>query len=60
MTRKDYVLIAAVMLNSKPRAYEDRCCEITWMCSCWSLAGALGSDNVRFNRDIFLKACGAI
>jgi len=60
MTRKDYVLIAEAMLGSKPRNYEDRCCLIAWICDCRSLADALGSDNVRFDRDVFLKACGAI
>ena len=60
MTRKDYVLIAAAMLKSKPRNYEETCCVTTWLCDCNALANALASDNVRFNRDRFLKACGAI
>ena len=60
MTRKDYVLIAAAMLGSKPRKYEGICCKTAWLCDCDALVDALEADNDRFDKVIFLKACGAI
>lgn len=52
MTRKDYELIANVL-------------DVAWWGSndqkrhiVYDLADALGAENPRFNREIFLKACG--
>jgi hypothetical protein len=52
MTRKDYVMIAEVIAT-------------TWHASAvgkrefaLNMADALGADNPRFNREMFLTACG--
>lgn len=60
MTRKDYELIARALIDSKPLfdSYEDRCERHGWRVACHSVCEALASDNSRFDRDRFLKACG--
>jgi hypothetical protein len=62
MTRKDYELIAKSLwlvynpdsLASRERAAYDEGVKVTIL----TLADALASDNSRFDRDRFLKACG--
>ena len=64
MTRKDYVLIAEAMKDSRPAANIDKG-SLTGM-NMWSvwietgrnIAAALQTDNPNFNRSRFLAACG--
>jgi hypothetical protein len=65
MTRKDYILIAAALLKSKPvhnPAIDDNAIriasELQFAASVVSVATALGSDNAAFDRARFLKAAG--
>lgn len=59
MTRKDFELIAATLKNTKPhnaneegmRQWHYMVGQFTTMCA---------SQNPNFNRDCFLKACGAV
>ena len=64
MTRRDYVLIAAAMLKSKPDDFEYNVIrwpyETQWLFDCDTLANALASDNDAFDKVMFLSACGAI
>ncbi len=55
MTRKVYILIAAAI----NRVVDDRTNdpETTLIC-CLNIADALATDNPRFDRERFLKACG--
>ncbi len=54
MTRKDYVLIAAaIKAASAAPGYPERNAFVAF-----SLADALATDNPRFDRVRFLKACG--
>lgn len=72
MTRKDYVLIAAVMradaahldesridrhIYSDMSAWE-RGAYDQWNTTCLAMAHALAADNAAFDRARFLKACG--
>jgi len=64
MTRKDYILIAARLKIAKAdavrsedsRAAVDMCDGIDLAAE--HLADALATDNPRFDRERFLKACG--
>lgn len=61
MTRKDYELIAAALLKSKPvlmGGLTDWDVSLQFAASVVSVATALGTDNPRFDRDRFLKAAG--
>jgi hypothetical protein len=53
MTKKDYILIAKLLKNANEDNY-DNALEplINWF------ADDLQEDNPRFNREMFLKACG--
>ena len=55
MTRKDYELIAAV-INSI-RGANTECDQIADSLT-WRFIGALETENPRFNRNTFKKACG--
>lgn len=55
MTRKDYVLIAAAIAKMPDFASSLRTAKAS---AAASLADALASDNARFDRERFLKACG--
>jgi len=54
MTRKDYILIAAAIkgANAAP-GYTERNSFVAY-----AIADALATDNARFDRERFLKACG--
>lgn len=60
MTRKDYVLIAAALASAQPDPYADgaRFLERQHKRDCEDIADALASDNPRFDRARFLRACG--
>ena len=65
MTRKDYVLIAAAMLKSKPDDFDCNVLpgiayETQWLFDCDTLANALAEDNDAFDKVMFLSACGAL
>ena len=56
MTRKDYILIAAAIAAAKIDAMTGA--EYARKCITHNIALALASDNPRFDRERFLKACG--
>lgn len=60
MTRKDYVLIAEAICNTRTKAdFQGKAGdEATIQEVARSLAQLLKYDNVRFNEDRFLVACG--
>jgi hypothetical protein len=63
MTRKDYELIAFAVLDARPAGLAvDRDPVAMYQKgiahTAHSLADALASQNTRFNRERFLKACG--
>lgn len=57
MSKKDYVAVAAVFA---PMAGEmgDSCCEAVVEDIANKLADVFAADNPRFDRAVFLKACG--
>ncbi len=62
MTRKDYVLIAEALKNARPDPHGTTISRHRydgWHVSACALADALANDNPRFDRERFLKACGA-
>jgi hypothetical protein len=58
MTRKDYILIADSIKNSRENweGYQEGQEAIDGLARC--LATKLGQENPRFNRETFLTACG--
>lgn len=61
MTRKDYVLISDVLKNERPDRDGTRWADGArdeWSTIAMNIARALASDNPRFDRARFLKACG--
>ena len=59
MTRKDYVLIAAAIKAAATEYPDERPdAEQQQEDVAFSIAEALASDNPRFDRERFLKACG--
>lgn len=56
MTRKDYVLIAAAIAAAEIHAMDGA--EYARKCIAHNIALALATDNPRFDRERFLKACG--
>lgn len=63
MTKKDYVLLAAAL--ARPVKYiNDPIATVAarraWRETCANVADALAADNANFQRDRFLKACGAL
>lgn len=65
MTRKDYVLLAAALLKSKPHidpSIDDNgvrlSAELQFAASATSIATALSQGNPQFDRVRFLKAAG--
>jgi len=64
MTRKDYILIAAAIAEAR-RQIPEGGAHATWEYVSNStvarvLAHSLASDNPRFDRERFLKACGVL
>jgi len=63
MTRKDYILIADTLVRIRPlmdlgsSIVGDGAWEV-WNDACEAIASALASDNPRFDRKRFLRACG--
>ena len=62
MTRKDYILIASRIRISREAPLGEHICQDSWNRACedvaCSIATALATDNPRFDRERFLKACG--
>jgi hypothetical protein len=65
MTKKDYVLLAAVLLANKPdRAmvgnvpYNAKSCWYVWDAMVWRMIEMLKEDNPKFNATRFSIACG--
>jgi len=58
MTRKDYILIAKAMKES--RETEKKRNEPVVDSAAHTLASYLACDNPRFDRQRFLRACGAV
>jgi hypothetical protein len=56
MTRKDYILIAAAIKYVRDNS--GNACERTAALVAVELAMQLATDNPRFDRERFLKACG--
>ena len=54
MTRKDYEIIARALNTAQTMTTERAGVGVT----AYLLASELAKDNPRFNRDLFLKACG--
>ena len=57
MTRKD-ILIAAALKRQQPAEHWDANKRCQFGLDVNSIADALASDNPRFDRERFLKACG--
>ncbi len=61
MTRKDYVLISAVLRAERPERdgtkWADGARDL-WSTTVLNMARALAKDSPRFDKDRFLKACG--
>ena len=64
MTRKDYVLIAEALKDSKPTTWDgsteqfDNGAYTAWLSSVRMLCYRLSQNNPRFDRERFLAACG--
>lgn len=58
MTRKDYVLLAAALLRSKPDSSSTYMEQDQWERDVKSVADALAGDNARFERQRFIDAAG--
>lgn len=57
MTRKDYILIARALSGAMPVSPESDRVKEAWSTAVDALAYALASDNARFDRERFLRAC---
>jgi hypothetical protein len=64
MTRKDYVTLAAALLNARPAGYSRKReavanpADCAWLAAVCNVADSLGKDNARFDNARFLSACG--
>jgi len=58
MTRKDYVLIARALNDSRPITSSNQFAHAQHHNDCTFIARALANDNPRFDRERFLEACG--
>lgn len=58
MTKKDYILLARVMAESRPGKSTTSDMLGNWQSICLKLAAELKNENPRFDYDKFLKACG--
>jgi hypothetical protein len=60
MQRRHYEMIAAILANAKPdHAAKTPDAYAQWMVSLDRFATTFKLDNPRFDRDRFIKACGA-
>lgn len=59
MTKKDYELIAKGLAKTGNRDYVDESSAAAWYLVCNDMADTLAQDNPSFDRNKFLKACGA-
>ncbi len=63
MTKKDYELIASALYISKPCHYTHDNIEKeaiqAWKTTCIIVSNKLEGENIRFDRQKFLTACGA-
>lgn len=61
MTKKNYVLIAKSLRDSRPELpFSDSqyVAKKQWSITVENIAHDLAKDNERFNRQVFLRACG--
>jgi len=62
MSKKDYILLARALHDSKPQTTGDMNLDYMllkhWNITVENVAFELARDNERFNRSTFLKACG--
>ena len=58
MTKKDYVMIAEIFKSNREDFIEGEDGYTVIQIMAHQIANALQEDNPRFNREIFLKACG--
>lgn len=56
MTRHDYTLLAVSLKEAEPQYLFQH---EGWLAAVKAVAVALARDNPRFDRQVFLKACGA-
>jgi hypothetical protein len=56
MSKKDYILLAAALAESEP---QEEAARATWLATCTNIANALGRQRAQFDRNRFMKACGA-
>ena len=54
MTAKDYRIIAAALKAARPERFRDHGWDACVVC----MVRALSADNVKFNKDRFIGACG--
>lgn len=57
MTRKDYILIARALNGAMPVSPESDRVKEAWRTAADALAYALATDNPRFDRERFMRAC---
>lgn len=58
VTKKDFVLIAATLMETKPVTAAPDAAHQQWHNMVRAFARSLSSTNPRFNRNTFLAACG--
>lgn len=62
MSKKDYILLARALKDSKPETTgiqnDDYILLKSWNCTVENIAFALAEDNARFHRNTFLTAAG--
>jgi hypothetical protein len=64
MTKKDFELIAGALLEARPPSGDGddnplrRFAFERWQRTAWSVCRALASTNPRFDRGVFMAACG--
>lgn len=58
MTKKDYELIASTLAELMADFNNSGDDSVSLSLVCGELSDALAKENPRFNREIFLKACG--
>ena len=58
MTQKHFVALAEALQTSEPD-HASQACRAQWAQDCMMVARVCAAFNPRFDRDRFLKACGA-
>lgn len=60
MSRKDYIILARALKNSKPDLHPQLRGALIdiWVRTCKEISATLAADNPRFDHARFLQACG--